>query len=186
MISEKDKLAAKTVEQLKAAAKRLGGKLVTPDGKAKTKQQLINTIVMKKRLAGVGMGAKQTGTSNKAKDLQRKAKAPGKRTSAKGKAYTETRKNRSDKPPGLLGEKPYNELPDLRVFTVNVLSATNTMGTRIKIVDTQTLQSKTIPKNYSVGAMNQAKDYLNSLGIKIFAKSADALLSKNFDIRLKS
>jgi hypothetical protein len=104
MISEKDKLAAKTVDQLKAAAKRLGGKLVTPDGKAKTKQQLINTIVMKKRLAGVGMGAKQTGTSNKAKDLQRKAKPPGKRTSAKGKVYTETRKNRSDKPGTMLGD----------------------------------------------------------------------------------
>ena len=104
MISEKDKLAAKTVEQLKAAAKRLGGKLVTPDGKAKTKVQLINTIVMKKRLAGVGMGAKQTGTSNKAKDLQRKAKAPGKRTSAKGKVYTETRKNRTDKAGTMLGD----------------------------------------------------------------------------------
>jgi hypothetical protein len=105
MISEKDKLAAKSVDQLKAAAKRLGGKLVTPDGKAKTKQQLINTIVMKNRLAGKSMGAKQTGTSNKAKDLQRKAKAPGKRTSAKGKVYTETRKNRSDKPGTLLGQK---------------------------------------------------------------------------------
>jgi len=47
MKSEKEKLAAKSVTALKAAAKRLGGKLVTPDGKAKTKQQLINTIVMK-------------------------------------------------------------------------------------------------------------------------------------------
>ena len=105
MKSEKEKLAAKSVEQLKAAAKRLGGKLVTPDGKAKTKVQLINTIVMKKRLAGKSMGAKQTGTSNKAKDLQRKAKAPGKRTSAKGKVYTETRKNRTDKPGTMLGQK---------------------------------------------------------------------------------
>ena len=105
MKSEKEKLAAKTVEQLKAAAKRLGGKLVTPDGKAKTKVQLINTIVMKNRLAGKSMGAKQTGTSNKAKDLQRKAKAPGKRTSAKGKVYTETRKNRTDKPGTMLGQK---------------------------------------------------------------------------------
>jgi hypothetical protein len=103
MKSEKEKLAAKTVDQLKAAAKRLGGKLVTPDGKAKTKVQLINTIVMKNRLAGKSMGAKQTGTSNKAKDLQRKAKAPGKRTSAKGKVYTETRKNRTDKPGTMLG-----------------------------------------------------------------------------------
>ena len=105
MISEKDKLAAKTVEQLKAAAKRLGGKLVTPDGKAKTKQQLINTIVMKNRLAGKSMGAKQTGTTNKAVDIKRKAKAPGKRTSAKGKVYTETRKNRTDKPGTMLGQK---------------------------------------------------------------------------------
>jgi hypothetical protein len=104
MKSEKEKLAAKSVLQLKAAAKRLGGKLVTPDGKAKTKQQLINTIVMKNRLAGKSMGAKQTGTSNKAKDLQKKAMAPGKRISKTGKAYTETRKNRSDVPPGLLGD----------------------------------------------------------------------------------
>jgi hypothetical protein len=58
MKSEKEKLAAKTVDQLKAAAKRLGGKLVTPDGKAKTKVQLINTIVMKQRLAGKSTGAK--------------------------------------------------------------------------------------------------------------------------------
>ena len=60
MKSEKEKLAAKSVEQLKAAAKRLGGKLVTPDGKAKTKQQLINTIVMKQRLAGKSMGENTT------------------------------------------------------------------------------------------------------------------------------
>ena len=56
MKSEKEKLAAKSVTALKASAKRLGGKLVTPDGKAKTKQQLINTIVMKQRLAGKSMG----------------------------------------------------------------------------------------------------------------------------------
>jgi len=67
MKSEKEKLAAKTVEQLKAAAKRLGGKLVTPDGKAKTKQQLINTIVMKQRLAGKSMGGNVKPTAAKAK-----------------------------------------------------------------------------------------------------------------------
>jgi len=60
MKSEKEKLTAKSVEQLKAAAKRLGGKLVTPDGKAKTKVQLINTIVMKNRLAGKSMGGNIT------------------------------------------------------------------------------------------------------------------------------
>ena len=60
MKSEKEKLQAKSVTALKAAAKRLGGKLVTPDGKAKTKQQLINTIVMKQRLAGKSMGGNTT------------------------------------------------------------------------------------------------------------------------------
>ena len=60
MKSEKEKLHAKSVEQLKASAKRLGGKLVTPDGKAKTKQQLLNTIVMKQRLSGKSMGGNTT------------------------------------------------------------------------------------------------------------------------------
>jgi hypothetical protein len=67
MKSEKEKLAAKSVEQLKAAAKRLGGKLVTPDGKAKTKQQLINTIVMKQRLSGKSMGGNAKPTAAKTK-----------------------------------------------------------------------------------------------------------------------
>jgi hypothetical protein len=40
---------------------------------------------------------KQTGKSNRTADAKRKAKAPGKRTSATGKTYTETRKNRTDK-----------------------------------------------------------------------------------------
>jgi hypothetical protein len=67
MKSEKEKLAAKSVTALKASAKRLGGKLVTPDGKAKTKQQLINTIVMKQRLSGKSMGANIKPTAAKAK-----------------------------------------------------------------------------------------------------------------------
>ena len=66
MKSEKEKLAAKSVNALKAAAKRLGGKLVTPDGKAKTKQQLINTIVMKQRLSGKSMGGNAKPTAAKA------------------------------------------------------------------------------------------------------------------------
>jgi len=92
MISEKDKLAAKTVDQLKAAAKRLGGKLVTPDGKAKTKQQLINTIVMKNRLAGKSMGG-NTATN----------KVTAKKTVAK-------------KP--MLGQKPFKDIPEFRVFMI--------------------------------------------------------------------
>ena len=67
MKSEKEKLAAKSVTALKASAKRLGGKLVTPDGKAKTKQQLINTIVMKQRLSGKSMGGNTKPTTVKTK-----------------------------------------------------------------------------------------------------------------------
>jgi hypothetical protein len=67
MKSEKEKLSAKSVTALKATAKRLGGKLVAPDGKAKTKQQLINTIVMKQRLAGKSMGGNAKPTTATAK-----------------------------------------------------------------------------------------------------------------------
>jgi hypothetical protein len=192
MISEKDKLAAKTVDQLKAAAKRLGGKLVTPDGKAKTKQQLINTIVMKKRLAGQGMGAKQTGTSNKAKDLQRKAKAPGKRTSVKGKVYTETRKNRTDKPGSLLGQKiqDYRAIENVRIFEAVFLGPTNVSGARVKINDLRLNESKTIPYAYKSNSEGQvAAEYLNTLGIKIVAKGENnkgtLLFTKNFEKSIK-
>jgi hypothetical protein len=192
MKSEKEKLAAKTVDQLKAAAKRLGGKLVTPDGKAKTKVQLINTIVMKNRLAGKSMGANQTGTSNKAKDLQRKAKAPGKRTSAKGKVYTETRKNRTDKPGTMLGQKiqDYRAIENVRVFEVVYLGPTNYSGTRVKINDYRFEESKTIPYDYAIGDVGAiASAYLNTLGIKIIAKGMSAkgfiFFTKNFEKSIK-
>lgn len=102
MKTEKEKLQAKTVDQLKRYAKKVGAKIVTPEGKAKTKDQLVNSIVMKERLSG--KSDSQTGKSNTAKDLQRGAKAPGKRTSSKGKTYYERRANRSDKPGSLLGQ----------------------------------------------------------------------------------
>jgi hypothetical protein len=192
MKSEKEKLAAKTVDQLKAAAKRLGGKLVTPDGKAKTKQQLINTIVMKQRLAGKSMGANQTGTSNAAKDRMRKAKAPGKRTSAKGKVYTETRKNRTDKPGTMLGQKiqDYRAIENVRVFEVVYLGPTNYSGTRVKINDYRFEESKTIPYDYAIGDVGAiASAYLNTLGIKIIAKGMSAkgfiFFTKNFEKSIK-
>lgn len=61
------------------------------------------------KLGKVGVAAKpkkktwQTGSSVKRKDKQRKALAPGKRTSATGHKYTERRKNRSDVPGTLTG-----------------------------------------------------------------------------------
>ena len=72
MKSEKEKLQAKSVEQLKASYKRMGGKLVNPDGKAKTKVQLINGIVMKNRLAGKSMGGNVKPMAAKAKTKEAK------------------------------------------------------------------------------------------------------------------
>ena len=92
MKSEKEKLAAKSVEQLKAAAKRLGGKLVTPDGKAKTKVQLINTIVMKNRLAGKSMGGNAKPTATKAKTA--KVKLDALKTKAKKLGYKSRMSNK--------------------------------------------------------------------------------------------
>jgi len=77
MKSEKEKLASKSVTALKAAAKRLGGKLVNPDGKAKTKQQLINTIVMKNRLAGKSMGGNAKTTQAQKINTYLKTAKPG-------------------------------------------------------------------------------------------------------------
>jgi hypothetical protein len=110
MKTEKEKLQAKTVDQLKRYAKKVGAKIVTPEGKAKTKDQLVKSIVMKERLSGKTLGAKpaakkQTGTSNKARDIKRTAKAPGKRKSASGRTYYESRKNRSDRPGTLMGAR---------------------------------------------------------------------------------
>lgn len=48
---------------------------------------------------------RQTGSSNKRRDKQVKAKPPGKRKSASGKVYYERRKNRSDVPGTLAGIK---------------------------------------------------------------------------------
>ena len=147
MISEKDKLAAKSVDQLKAAAKRLGGKLVTPDGKAKTKQQLINTIVMKQRLAGKSMGAKATTT---------------KKVVAKN---TVTKK-------ATLKNNVFFNLPEFITYSVKNLTPTSNGIYRIKITDSVSGESVTIPytgrKTYG---FEEAIDYLKSIGIKIIGRS---------------
>lgn len=69
-ISEKDKLNAKTIEQLKRYAKKVGAKIVAPDGKAKTKQQLVNSIVMKERLSGKTLGVKPVAKKPVAKNVE--------------------------------------------------------------------------------------------------------------------
>jgi len=166
MKSEKEKLSAKSVEQLKAAAKRLGGKLVTPDGKAKTKQQLINTIVMKQRLAGKSMGAKATTTK----------KVVAKKTVAKKPAV----KN-----------NVYFNLPIFKDYKVNNLTPTSNGSNRIKITDMVSGESVTIPytgkKTYG---SEEAIDYLKSTGTKIIGRAilnngTVLLYTKDLTTRLK-
>lgn len=57
----------------------------------------------------------QTGTSKIAADRMRKAKPPGKRTSASGRPYTERRKNRSDMPNKLTGVSAASLVSELRM-----------------------------------------------------------------------
>lgn len=191
MKTEKEKLQAKTVDQLKRQAKKLGAKIITPEGKAKSKEQLINTIVMKMRLSG--QSDRQTGKSNSAKDLSRTAKAPGKRTSAKGKTYYERRANRSDKPGSLMGasaSQNIRTLPTVRVFEITFLGPGYSTGARVKIEDYRFQESKIIPYDYSKNSEGEvALAYFNSLGIKIEgygqSKKGFVYFTKNFSKSIK-
>ena len=198
MKTEKEKLQAKTVDQLKRYAKKVGAKIVTPEGKAKTKDQLVNSIVMKERLSGKTLGAKpaakkQTGTSNKARDIKRTAKAPGKRKSASGRTYYESRKNRSDRPGTLMGnvsQDLYN-IPNNRVFEAVFLGPGYSTGARVKINDYRMEERKTIPYDYSQnGTPEVALAYLNKLGIKIEGRAESPkgflLWTRNFEVSIKN
>jgi hypothetical protein len=59
------------------------------------------------------------------------------------------------------------------------------MGARVKITDTTYDTSKTVPFGYRGNAASTAKDYLNSVGIKLMARGQDVLITKNFDTRIK-
>lgn len=204
MKSEKEKLALKTVDQLKAAAKRVGANVVDPkSGKAKTKVQLINAIIMVQRLGKAkkqiktlvkkqttkktAAASRQTNQRQRdiAKDIDRKAEAPGKRTSKTGKVYYERRANRSDVPPTMLGNKEYYDFPLSRAFTITVLPKTQTQKARVKIYDGEFNDTKMIPyiADGSGGGIT-AQSYLQSLGIKIsaraYSKNTVLLLTKNF------
>ena len=101
----KESLSGLSVAELKRLATRVGANTIDPKtGKAKTKVQLVNGILMKKRLSG--KSNKLTGASNRNLDKQKKAKKPGKRVSASGKVYYEKRANRADVRTMLGGKKP--------------------------------------------------------------------------------
>lgn len=60
---------------------------------------------MKAALSGTKVKRYQTGKSDKKRDSDRQAKAPGKRRSKSGRTYIERRKNRSDMPGKLTGNE---------------------------------------------------------------------------------
>ncbi len=72
-------------------------------GTGKKKKRTGRQTVRRKKVGTTATATRQTGSSNRKRDLQRKAKRPGKRKSKTGRVYTERRKNRSDKPKSLTG-----------------------------------------------------------------------------------
>ena len=77
--------------------------------------------------------SRQTGTSNKVKDVKRKALAPGKRKSATGKSYTERRANRSDKPGSLTGVNFNSKKYALSAYEKQLVYIRNIESTILKI-----------------------------------------------------
>jgi hypothetical protein len=116
VLGPKAKLMKLAVTTLRNKAKKLG----ISDVSKRTKENLVQSIILgearQKRGTTAGKKAtakrkasttRQTGASNAAKDRARKAEPPGRRISKAGNVYYERRKNRSDKPGQLAGEK-YN------------------------------------------------------------------------------
>jgi len=81
---DKATLLKKSVLALERLAKKVGAKTVTPDGKRKTKLQLVNSIIMAERL-----GKKAPG--KKAKAPARKTLGAGPVSPAKAKALQKKR-----------------------------------------------------------------------------------------------
>jgi len=113
-LGPKAKLMKLAVTTLRNKAKKLGISDVTK----RTKENLVQSIILgearKKKGTAAGKKAtakrkasttRQTGSSSSVRDRARKALAPGRRVSKTGSVYYERRKNRSDKPGQLAGEK---------------------------------------------------------------------------------
>ena len=118
VLGPKAKLMKLQVTTLRNKAKKLG----ISDVSKRTKENLVQSIILgearkkrgtaagkkataKKSMAGVRQSTRQTGSSKTTRDLKKRALAPGRRVSAAGNVYYERRKNRSDKPGQLAGEK---------------------------------------------------------------------------------
>ena len=118
VLGPKAKLMKLQVATLRNKAKKLG----VSDVSKRTKENLVQSIILgearkkrgtaagkkataKRAVSGVRQSTRQTGTSKLTRDLNKRALAPGRRISKAGNVYYERRKNRSDKPGQLAGEK---------------------------------------------------------------------------------
>ena len=104
-----------------------------------------------------------------------------------------TKTRTTKKPVKKLASLSQSNLPILsnyRIFEIKYLGATNTSGTRVKIIDHRFQENKTIPYNYSFNNTAEvAHEYFRSIGIKIEGKGEGKdsyiMFTKNFDIDIK-
>ena len=132
VLGPKAKLMKLQVTTLRNKAKKLG----VSDVSKRTKENLVQSIILgearkkrgtaagkkataKRAVSGVRQSTRQTGTSKLTRDLNKRALAPGRRISKAGNVYYERRKNRSDKPGQLAGEK-YNGWTNYWTWKLNL------------------------------------------------------------------
>jgi len=81
---------------------------------------------------------------------------------------------------------------NFRIFEIRYLGATNTQGSRIKIVDKRFNKSKIVHRSYRhINGKYDAISYLNSIGIKIVGggelnNDKDILFTDNFEIQINT
>ncbi len=85
---------------------------------------------------------------------------------------------------------PWGHIKHYRMFEIRYLSATDTQGFRLKIVDERNNKSKTLGKDYNFSyGREQVFNYLCSIGINVegFATTdeKDFIFTTNFDTMLK-
>jgi len=83
------------------------------------------------------------------------------------------------------------EVPNGRIFLIKYFEATNTKGSRIKIIDERFNTSITLNRSYKhINGIYDALEYMKERGINIIAKgdlnhNSDILISDDFDINLR-
>lgn len=83
----------------------------------------------------------------------------------------------------------YRDIENLRGFKVKFVSATNTRGARVSILDLRNNKRKVVYFNYETDTRGTALKYLNEIGIKILysfeTEKEYYLLTNDFQTDLK-